>query len=751
MKKLLPLALFCACSLTAAAQKTFTVASYNIDGLGEIINSDGPGSDGTKAISAKIAEKGWDIFGVCEDFKYNDELLTSTSALYDFGTYRELSAGDYAKILIGGKADTDGLNVAWKKGYSASEESWTAWNAHKGGLSDQANDCIDKGFRHYAINLGDVVVDVYHLHMEAGGGFNESEEDNPTGYYNSGLNEHSLNAQRQLTQLVNAIKKTDNKRPIIVMGDTNCRFTREDVKTLFVDALNADKRFTVNDSWVEYCKADVYPANPSASLNVKTLGYVDGETVDKIFYINNTDADKKLTLDNFKMDTDFIGLADHLPAVAQFTSSIYTDEEKKAAKVQDGNWSWTGEAFSAGKSWYLLNEGRQAFLAKDETTIADVNNSEVVQWTLTHSGIDKAGEVKYVSGSTTYNMWMGYNSSTYKAGINTKAPWGNTMSTKSLTIKNGSNAGTYSFGYKPSFSGYKYFQAQESGKFKGGDTNDKWSNWFLISPAQKAQYDEYMTDYADALEYVNQEHPLPEDVYTELLEKVYEEVNMNNEPAFHEFVEYIRGMEFKDVTITTADYSTLCLPWEGDVPAGVTVYYGTNFNNNGDMIHLEEMNGNVVPKNTGVVLYSDVDKNTTFRFWKSRKTPEADQPANILLGTNDRLEAASRDQANNLYYALSNKTSGVGFYEIDEAKNVAIPANRAYLVKSKSAASSASAILFSFDDEDYLEEIVNVATDENEGSVEAIYNAAGARVSRLQEGVNIIRMSNGAVKKVFVK
>lgn len=757
MKKLLPLALFCACSLTAAAQTTFTVASYNVDGLPSLINSDGPGRNGTQGISQKLAETGWDVIGVCENFEYNDELMSALSSTYAAGTFR----GTVGLQNIAVAADTDGLNVLWNTNTcSATDESWAAWNAHKGGISDQANDLIKKGYRHYTVTFGGNAVDLYQLHMEAGTG---TEEDGT-------LNEHSLNAQRQLIQLVNAIKHTDNKRPIIVMGDTNCRFTRENMKQLFIDALNADKRFITNDCWVEMCKGGVYPDCPSESLHVNDLGYVNGEVVDKILYINNTDSDVKLTLNNFRVATDFTKadgtfLADHCPVVANFTFSTFTDQEKKDAKVQDGNWSWTGENYTKNNAYYLFNLSRQAFLALPETTIADIEDPNVVPWTITITkGQEKSGEVKYEEGSKTYNLWWGYKlSSGYRAGINDHNPWtsfgwdssNQTSIYDGITTYNDKPIVSYAFGYRGSAlagSKYRYFQAQVGGAFANGDSGpDATSSWLLVSPSQKGQYEEYKTDYADALKYVNQEHPLPEDVYTELLEKVYEEVNMNNEPAFHEFVEYIRGMEFKDVTITTADYSTLCLPWEGDVPAGVTVYYGTNFNNNGDMIHLEEMNGNVVPKNTGVVLYSDVDKNTTFRFWKSRKTPEADQPANILLGTNDRIEAADRDEANNLYYALSNKTSGVGFYEIDDTKGVAIPANRAYLVKSKSAVSSASAILFSFDDDDYLEEILNVATDENEASVEAIYNAAGARVSRLQEGVNIIRMSNGVVKKVFVK
>lgn len=756
MRKTLILASF-ACALGMSAQKTFTIASYNVDGLGAIINQDGPAEAGTRAISARIAQEDWDIFGVCEDFKYDNALRSSISDIYDFGTYRAVSAEDYAKMalsFIGSfKADTDGLNVMWKKGYKATEESWTSWNAHKGWIDDQANDCIDKGYRHYAIELAEGnVIDLYHLHMEAGTGTNDDGT----------INEHSQNAHKQLTQLVNAIKATNNHRPIIVMGDTNCRYTRESMKTLFIDALNADKRFIANDCWVEQCKGGVYPECPSESLHVNDLGYVDGEVVDKIIYINNIDSNVKLTLNNFKVDTGFTKddgtfLADHCPVVANFTFSTFTDEEKRAAKVQEGNWNWTGEEYTQNSAYYLFNLSRQAFLAKNESTIADINNANVVPWTITITkGKEESGEVKYTDGTTTWNLWWAYRlSQGYKAGINDHNPWtgfGWTSSSKTsiydgITSYDGKDVKSYAFGYNPALSGYHYLQAQAGGSFASGTTKDATASWLLVSPEQKEAYEQYKEDYAAALDLINKSEELnmPSEVLDELIENTFEEMDYTKVGDFHSFVNNL----YYDATITTADYSTLCLPWNACVPADVTVYYGTAFNESGDMISLDELNGNVLPKNTGVVLYSDVDEATTFRFWHTLKAAETTQPTNILLGTNTRIEAADRNQSSNLYYALSNKSKGVGFYEIDETKGVAIPANRAYLEVSKSAAAS-NAIILSLD-ENLATGIDNIATDNAEAGIEAIYNAAGIRTNRLQQGVNIIRMSNGAVKKVFVK
>ena len=126
IKKLLSgiLALSCALTLLPAAPVsasepqtgTFTAVSMNVDGLptdllGFInINEGGPGPEGTRAIGQKMAEYGWDIIGVSEDFNYNDELMEALSEDYNAGTHR----GGVSWLTN----NTDGLNLLWKKALS---------------------------------------------------------------------------------------------------------------------------------------------------------------------------------------------------------------------------------------------------------------------------------------------------------------------------------------------------------------------------------------------------------------------------------------------------------------------------------------------------------------------------------------------------------------------------------------------------------------------------------------------------------
>lgn len=295
---------------------TFTCATYNVDGLPKkisfiTINGDGPGSDGTKNISQKMAQQGWDFVGFSEDFAYHTE-LTSAMGAYTFGTHR----GSVSSISSN---NTDGLGFATQNSTCSfgSTESWTQFTSSAGGLTSGANTCIKKGFRHYVVTMTNgVAVDVLITHMNT---------------YSSSGSSH-INAQhaqlKQIAQYINTISA--NNRPIILMGDTNCRYTRHDFNTYFWSVLNSD--LTYADPWVEFQWNGVYPTYPSKSLMVSdatgTNADTDiicsttqnGEVVDKVIYINKAGNPVQIKANSYLRDYDnFVGLADHMPIVVEFT------------------------------------------------------------------------------------------------------------------------------------------------------------------------------------------------------------------------------------------------------------------------------------------------------------------------------------------------------------------------------------------------------------------------------------------------
>lgn len=290
---------------------TFTCATYNVDGLPEKIlgfislNGDGPASDGTKAISQKIAASGWDIVTFQENFNYNSELRSSMSSYYTFGSHREFSL-----LSALGTADTDGLGFATLNNTcSFSGETWEAFNDAYGGLTDGANTSLKKGIRHYVVtmNADGVQFDLLVTHMNSGS--------------DSG---HNTAREGQLAQIAAYINKIrSNNRPIILMGDTNCRYTRDDMFQYLFNKL--DSGLTYADPWVEYSWNGVYPTLGSSSLMVpskdtaSTLTEQTGEVVDKIIYFNNPNSPTQIKANYYLNDTDYAGMADHNPVRAEFT------------------------------------------------------------------------------------------------------------------------------------------------------------------------------------------------------------------------------------------------------------------------------------------------------------------------------------------------------------------------------------------------------------------------------------------------
>lgn len=295
---------------------TFAAASYNVDGLPLLAaNFDGPRSSGTKTISSRLAGDAWDIIAFQEDFAYDSQLRSSMSN-YTFGTYR-------GNVESTKSNDTDGLGFATLSSTTSfSGETFVKFNDAYGDLYDGANTCIEKGFRYYLVTLaGGAQIDVYITHM------------------NSGSKEGHINARAsQFQQLAQYIASNNNGNPVLVLGDFNARYTRDNIQTNFHNNLGAFADY-LSDAWVELVDkygidgkllypAGKYPNYPSDSLVVTekyegTEGDIEcttqgGEVVDKIIYMNNPSSDVLIYANSFERDMDYTE-ADHTPVVSEFT------------------------------------------------------------------------------------------------------------------------------------------------------------------------------------------------------------------------------------------------------------------------------------------------------------------------------------------------------------------------------------------------------------------------------------------------
>ena len=307
-------------------QGTLTVCALNVDGLPNKVamvdlNPDGPGEQGTKKISQYLASKDYDLIGVSEDFNYHGSLMESLRDTYSSGQTRaSLSIGGLSfSDLLSGKLrfDTDGLNLLWKnETTSALNESWTQWSSME---ATDGNQYIKKGYRHYDVSLGEGIpsIDVYVLHMDAG-------------------DEAVWSREAQWAQLAEAVNNSDHSRAKIILGDTNSRWTREEIKSNFV----LDSDLTMGDAWVELCMMGHYPTTAMDPLmdNADPYDYTRYEVVDKVIYVNSqADHALRLSPQSFRIETDYshgtvdgtddaTPLGDHRPVVVTF-SYLYLGDE----------------------------------------------------------------------------------------------------------------------------------------------------------------------------------------------------------------------------------------------------------------------------------------------------------------------------------------------------------------------------------------------------------------------------------------
>ena len=290
----------------------FTACALNVDGLPESIlfvtlNKDGPQSDGTKKISTYLNSKAYDIMGFSEDFNFDTELKSNITG-YTWGTHR-------GKIT-GLSNNTDGLQFACKNSsVTWANESYVAYTST---ASTDGNQYVNKGYRHYDVTIGDQLIDVYITHMDAGS--------------NSSAISSRNKQWKQLTDAINAVDNgRETPRPKIVMGDTNCRWTRDGMQENFINLLNSN--FTASDVWVEFYRDGEYPTTDMSDItdDGNPTNYTNYEIVDKIIYINPTAANTpQLVPHSFTIEQDYIydtidhdgntkALGDHKPVVVEFS------------------------------------------------------------------------------------------------------------------------------------------------------------------------------------------------------------------------------------------------------------------------------------------------------------------------------------------------------------------------------------------------------------------------------------------------
>ncbi|MCX5371737.1 jacalin-like lectin [Streptomyces sp. NBC_00015] len=268
---------------TAATSGTFNVLTYNVAGLPEGLSSGHPATN-TPLISPRLAA--YDIVNVQEDFNYH-------AALY---------AGDnhpYRTATSGGAAIGDGLNTL--SDYAFEDFERVRWNNCTG-----TNCLTPKGFTLARVRLAEgAFVDLYNVHTNA----DDSDD--------------ALAARRaNIEQLSDFIQANSSGNAVLVMGDTNTRYTRagDNIRTL------ADEN-GLTDAWVQRVKGGTRPTQGTDALLCPTTAPTnDCEVVDKVFYRGS----KLLSLNATRYNNEWASfldsaggnLSDHFPHTVDFSYTL---------------------------------------------------------------------------------------------------------------------------------------------------------------------------------------------------------------------------------------------------------------------------------------------------------------------------------------------------------------------------------------------------------------------------------------------
>ena len=207
--------------------------------------------------------------------------------------------------------------------------------------------------------------------------------------------------------------------------------------------------------------------------------------------------------------------------------------------------------------------------------------------------------------------------------------------------------------------------------------------------------------------------------------KAYSDASLASYP--HDFTVY-KLVESRDVTITTAKFATYCAEVGLDFSdTGAKVYAAKVVNG---QVKLTEIEGGIVPANTGVLIYKEVDANETISATvKDNSTVVVD---NELVGTTaETVVPETTDGKHN--YIL--QMDGEGKAKFRKATGGKLYANRAYLSTTLSVSAHELDIVFS--DEGETTGVADVRSKKSEVRGEC-FNLHGQRVNASHRGIVIV-------------
>lgn len=206
-----------------------------------------------------------------------------------------------------------------------------------------------------------------------------------------------------------------------------------------------------------------------------------------------------------------------------------------------------------------------------------------------------------------------------------------------------------------------------------------------------------------------------------------------------EYADYRTSLPTVEVTITDAQYATFCYERELNVAGTGVTAYTASANGEGEAVTLTKISDNIIPANTGVILFAESAGNYEINV---SETSKAAISGNELVGVTTRTQIPETS-AGMYNYIFSKKGDVIGFYR---ASGAYLLPNRAYLstsTKGDAAAREFMAIMLDEDEPTSLREVRGLKA-EVRGE---FFNLNGQRVATPVKGN--IYIVNG--KKVMFK
>lgn len=471
-----------------------------------------------------------------------------------------------------------------------------------------------------------------------------------------------------------------------------------------------------------------------------------GETVELYNTVNMVPANKTLPVNsaferkNITITMEGVQAANTVPTI--YINSIEVDYEpynydKSLNAKCTKEWTEAGVDPTNGGKYYIYHPATKTFL--NYTVRSSVFGSSASLSSTTNAYDAFLWEIN-PSGSS-FNMKSGnYYFNLAKSGSNANP----NLSTSSQTTEiKGPSTNTTLNAYKiwRKASPTRYLNYDGS-RFTGSSSEALSNDWVFISETQMAAYkaahkekvEAYKTAWDKALALGNGESA--EDI--QALDEVMEQYQGANCDDFETKTAGLNNLVKVTLSVKTGKYGTFIAPFDVTLPEGVSAYSAT-INNAKTYVDVTELvsDGDVLAANTPVILYNSTESDITKTYCGPKATEDYKQDG-VLIGY---YKAGAI--VNEGYYALQIKGEDQKFYLINQ-NDYHSTANKCYLIVPDGV-NPANLRIRIEGEETAVEEIATAA------SAKEYFSVNGAKLSAPQKGINLVKMSDGSIKKVFVK